>query len=88
MDGQGRRAGIPDAARKVLFERFARSDGARGREMGGAGFGLALSRAIVQAHAGRLELVDGGGPGATFRVFLPAAQNGNINATVGGRRPD
>ena len=30
---------------------------------------------------GRLELVDDGARGATFRLFLPA-QNGNINATV------
>ena len=55
-----------------LFQRFARADDARGRENGGAGLGLALSQAIAVAHGGTLELVDGQGPGATFRLELPA----------------
>jgi heavy metal sensor kinase len=63
--------GVPPAARALLFERFARADEARGRDSGGAGLGLALSRAIARAHRGTLELVDRGGPGATFRLFLP-----------------
>ena len=80
IEVRDRGPGVPYAARKVIFERFARSDGARGRESGGAGLGLALSRAIAQAHAGQLELIDEGGPGATFRLFLPAAQNSNAEA--------
>jgi signal transduction histidine kinase len=82
VDVRDEGSGVPAAARAFLFERFVRTDGARARESGGAGLGLALSRAIARAHAGRLDLVDDGGPGATFRLSLPA-QNGNITATVG-----
>jgi signal transduction histidine kinase len=39
---------------------------------GGTGLGLALARRIVAAHGGSITLVDAG-PGATFRIELPAA---------------
>jgi heavy metal sensor kinase len=63
--------GVPAAARSLLFERFARADGARARDGAGAGLGLALSRAIAESHGGSLQLVDQNGAGATFRLFLP-----------------
>jgi two-component system OmpR family sensor kinase len=63
--------GIPASARATLFERFVRLDGARARESGGAGLGLALSRAIAQAHGASLQLVEPNGAGATFRLSLP-----------------
>ena len=65
--------GVPAQARTRIFERFARLDGARARESGGVGLGLALSRAIVEAHGGTLELVDDRRKGATFRISLPAS---------------
>jgi two-component system, OmpR family, sensor kinase len=65
--------GIPAVARASLFERFARADDARPRDGGGAGLGLALSRAIAESHGGRLELVSPNGRGATFRLFLPTS---------------
>ena len=40
----------------------------------GTGLGLAVSRRIAEAHGGSLELVDGKGPGATFRLVVPLAQ--------------
>jgi signal transduction histidine kinase len=40
----------------------------------GWGVGLALSRRIVEGvHGGRIELLDGRTPGATFEIRLPAA---------------
>ncbi len=63
--------GVPPAARTRIFERFARLDGARNKDTGGVGLGLALSRAIVESHGGHLDLVSGNGHGATFRVELP-----------------
>jgi heavy metal sensor kinase len=65
--------GVPASARAALFERFARADGARPRDGGGAGLGLALSRAIAESHGGSLRLADQNGRGATFRLFLPSA---------------
>ncbi|MDQ6721893.1 MAG: ATP-binding protein [Candidatus Dormibacteraeota bacterium] len=64
--------GVPVQARGQLFQRFARVDGARDRSNGGAGLGLALSRAIAEAHGGSLVLVENGSPGALFRLRLPA----------------
>jgi two-component system OmpR family sensor kinase len=59
-----------DAGR--IFEPFYRSDPSRARSSGGAGLGLAIVAAIVQAHGGTVALVPG--PGATFEVRLPKVQ--------------
>jgi heavy metal sensor kinase len=64
--------GIPPTARSTLFERFARADDARARDGGGAGLGLALSRAIAESHGGSLQLANQNGRGATFRLFIPS----------------
>jgi two-component system OmpR family sensor kinase len=63
---------IPDAQR--VFERLYRADSSRTRRngAGGAGLGLAIVAAIVQAHGGRVELWTSPGKGARFRVLLPA----------------
>jgi len=55
------------------FERFYRGDSARTREHGGSGIGLTISRALVDAHGGRLSAVSSGpGQGATFTIALPS----------------
>lgn len=55
-----------------LFERFYRADTARDRAHGGSGVGLAIVRAIVQAHGGTVTAAsDGPGHGSTFTVTLP-----------------
>ncbi len=57
-----------------LFDRFYRTDRARARDTGGAGLGLAIARAIVQAHGGQLTAASPGlGQGSTFTVALPFA---------------
>src|SRR5205085_5323664 len=48
--------GIPADQRAEVFDPFVRADDARGGE--GAGLGLAISRAIVEAHGGRIWLAD------------------------------
>jgi heavy metal sensor kinase len=63
--------GVPAEAQPLLFRRFARLDGYRDRTNGGAGLGLALSRAIAEAHGGTLVLVENGAAGALFRLSLP-----------------
>jgi signal transduction histidine kinase len=56
-----------------IFERFYRIDEARARSGGGSGIGLSISRAIVEAHGGRLSAMsEGPGRGSTFTVSLPS----------------
>ncbi len=61
--------GIPLGEGERVFEAFYRGDGSRGED--GAGLGLAISRAIVEAHGGRIWLEDGD-PGTRVRFTLPA----------------
>lgn len=66
--------GIDPAHLPHVFERFYRADAARARSRGGSGIGLTISRALVEAHGGRLSASSGGlGAGATFTVRLPVA---------------
>ena len=43
-----------------IFDRFYRVDPARDRDTGGAGLGLALVRAMVEAHGGRVTAASAG----------------------------
>jgi signal transduction histidine kinase len=66
--------GIPADQRGRVFERFARLDDARARDVGGTGLGLAIAREIVVAHGGTLTIDDtNANVGTTFLVTLPAA---------------
>ena len=58
-----------------VFERFYRVDSGRTRGRGGSGIGLAITRALVEAHGGRIRAEsDGQGMGARFILILPAAE--------------
>ena len=54
-----------------VFERFFRGDPSRSRDHGGAGLGLAIVAAIVEAHGGEVAVESAPGAGTTFRVTLP-----------------
>lgn len=56
-----------------VFERFYRGDTARDRDHGGSGVGLAISRALIQAHGGTLSATSTTA-GATFTIDLPIKQ--------------
>ncbi len=63
----------PEHAARV-FERFYRVDASRGRSSGGAGLGMAIVAAIVDAHDGHVRLSATPGGGTTVRVEIPAAR--------------
>ena len=61
----------PEVAGRA-FERFYRGDPARARATGGAGLGLSIVAAIVEAHGGSVRVTDA--PGTEIEVVLPVAQ--------------
>jgi two-component system, OmpR family, sensor kinase len=63
--------GIPKEDLRFLFEAFFRGDKSRTRETGGVGLGLALTKRIVEAHAGKIEVSSVVGRGSSFRVTIP-----------------
>jgi signal transduction histidine kinase/CheY-like chemotaxis protein len=61
-------SGIPEEQRTNIFEPFFST------KDGGTGLGLTVSYNIVTSHGGTLDLVDGSGTGACFRLFLPMGE--------------
>ena len=64
--------GIPDEDLPHIFERFYRVDKSRSRIQGRTGLGLAICKAIVDAHSGSVNVSSQPGRGSTFTVKLPA----------------
>ena len=63
--------GIPAEDIPHLFERFYRVDKSRSRIQGRNGLGLAICKAIVDAHGGTIDVTSQAGVGTTFTVRLP-----------------
>jgi two-component system OmpR family sensor kinase len=64
--------GIPSEALPHIFERFYRASNARAQEPTGLGLGLAICRAMAEAHGGHLEVESRTGEGSRFTLILPA----------------
>lgn len=62
--------GIPAEHLPHVFERFYRADTARDRDHGGSGIGLAIVKALVEAHGGRID-VSSSGAGTAFTITMP-----------------
>jgi signal transduction histidine kinase len=60
--------GVPAEHRQRIFDPFVRGEEARSSE--GAGLGLAISRAIVEAHSGRIWVAEDG-PGTRVKFVIP-----------------
>jgi signal transduction histidine kinase len=66
-------SGIPAEELERIFGRFTRAEPYRSREAGGFGLGLAIVRAITEAHHGSVEVRSISGQGSTFEMVIPAA---------------
>ena len=64
--------GIPDRDRERIFEAFVQGSDRQARSDGSAGLGLAISRAIVEAHGGRIWIGEAR-VGTSVRFSLPCA---------------
>jgi PAS domain S-box-containing protein len=69
--------GIPEEEQSRLFERFYRASGATERSIPGIGLGLAICRAIAEAHGGSIRVSSEAGAGTTFCVMLPLGTGGS-----------
>ena len=65
-------SGIPAAEVGRIFGRFTRVDTGRNRETGGFGLGLAVVKAIAEAHQGSIHVQSTVGRGSVFELVLPA----------------
>jgi PAS domain S-box-containing protein len=85
-----RDTGIGIAADKLpgIFDAFEQGGSASGRQFGGLGLGLAISKALIELHQGQIRVAsDGVGKGATFIIELPEPvkkmEKQNINTDCG-----
>jgi len=67
--------GIPEEARRRVFDRFYRVDGGHSRRHGGVGLGLAIVKAIAEAHGGTVSVHSRPGAGSMFEVRLPGLRS-------------
>lgn len=63
--------GIAAEDQAHIFDRFYRVNRDRSRHTGGAGLGLAIAQAIVQAHRGTIQVQSAPGKGSIFTIHLP-----------------
>jgi signal transduction histidine kinase len=66
--------GIPASEQERIFDRFARVDSSLTRQMPGAGLGLFLVKAVIEAHGGRVWVDSRPGQGSTFYFTLPLTE--------------
>ncbi|MFU8853600.1 sensor histidine kinase [Micromonospora sp. SL1-18] len=61
--------GVPEEQRERIFDRFVRLDDSRSRADGGSGLGLPITKEIIAAHGGTVQVLPG--PGTTVQILLP-----------------
>jgi signal transduction histidine kinase len=71
--------GIPAEVQPRIWERFYRVDNPLSLEAGGLGIGLTITKALVEAHGGRIWVDSTPGEGSTFTVLLPTRRSHNID---------
>lgn len=74
--------GIPQDEQRMLFTRFFRASTATRNAVPGVGLGLTITRAIVLAHGGSMDVTSEEGVGTEFRFFLPAAPKTEVLQTL------
>ena len=78
VEVRDRGPGIPAGEEEKIFESFYRVAGTQGAS--GLGLGLAVCRAVVKAHGGRIEALGRDGGGTIFRFTLPSEHPAGLPA--------
>ena len=68
--------GIPQEARRMIFDEFRQVDGSNTRRYGGSGLGLTLARQLARIMGGDIDVDSTPGMGSTFTIDLPVEQSG------------
>ncbi|MBX9687762.1 MAG: HAMP domain-containing histidine kinase [Candidatus Obscuribacterales bacterium] len=63
--------GIPEELHESLFELFSQGEQPKDLIIKGTGMGLAISKAIVEAHGGTIKIISSPGQGARFQILIP-----------------
>lgn len=74
--------GIPEDEQGMLFTRFFRASTATRNAVPGVGLGLTITRAIVLAHGGTMDVTSKEGVGTEFRFVLPSAPRTEVLQTL------
>lgn len=78
--------GLAPEAKEIIFERFARVEDGRRREVGGTGLGLSIARELVEMMGGSIGVDSRPGEGATFWFEVPLAlERPAARERLGGR---
>jgi two-component system sensor histidine kinase KdpD len=80
-----RGSGIEPAEQPFIFDKFFRGKKQRS-QAAGTGMGLAIVKAILQAHGGGIELTSQTGKGTRFTFWLPLAKQGSELTAQGAGR--
>jgi two-component system sensor histidine kinase KdpD len=70
--------GIPEGKLQLIFDKFSR--GNKESAIPGVGLGLAICRAIIEVHGGRIWAENGANGGARFRFVLPLEKPPEIDS--------
>jgi signal transduction histidine kinase len=76
--------GIPAEMQERIFERFFQLDGSTTRRFEGIGLGLAVCKAVLDAHGERIWVESEPGKGSTFTFSLPVVR---VESIKSGSKP-
>jgi PAS domain S-box-containing protein len=74
--------GIPEKKLNQIFQSFEQVDSSIGREYGGTGIGLSITKQLVELHHGEIELESILDQGSIFSIWLPVAKDQSIKEQI------